>query len=189
MVKELDDAPHDELAIVLDQDEDGVAGPPGQSSFDEAVRAGGALARAAAASHRRVVLVGTDQRHAAIRLRTLGSDWEAMLDVLAAVRPSADARVDRALRATDTVLSRAREIVVVTSRPDRAVEPLLAMRHGGRTVSLVAVASETYAGRPRRDPDPAVLRAAAHGLPVAVLSAGTSIADALSGRLLEVDSA
>ena len=40
-------------------------------------------------------------------------------------------------RSPSAAITRAREIVVVTGRPDRAVEPLLELRRGGRSVSLV----------------------------------------------------
>ena len=79
--------------------------------------------------------------------------------------------VDRALRSPASPLCRAREIVVVTGRPERVVDALLELRRSGRAVSIVAVASETYAGRPRRSDDAALLRAAARGIPVAVVSA------------------
>ena len=148
MVKELDDAPRDDLAIVLDQDPDGVAGPVGQSSFDAAVRAAGALALAHVLWNRRVVLVGTAAETEDVRIRAAGHDWELALDALATVEPVEGARVDRALRSPSAAITRAREIVVVTGRPDRAVEPLLELRRGGRSVSLVIMASETYAGRP-----------------------------------------
>ena len=69
MVKELDDAPRDDLAIVLDQDPDGVAGPAGQSSFDAAVRAAGAIALAHVLWNRRVVLVGTAPETEDVRIR------------------------------------------------------------------------------------------------------------------------
>ena len=78
-----------------------------------------------------------------------GHDWEVALDALATVEPVVGARVDRALRSPSAAITRAREIVVVTGRPDRAVEPLLELRRGGRSVSLVILASETYAGRAR----------------------------------------
>ena len=144
MVKELDDAPKDDLAIVLDQDPDGVAGPVGQSSFDAAVRAAGAIALAHVLWNRRVVLVGTAPETEDVRIRSAGHDWELALDALATVEPVAGARVDRALRSPSAAITRAREIVVVTGRPDRAVEPLLELRRGGRSVSLVILASETY---------------------------------------------
>jgi len=50
-------------------------------------------------------------------------------------------------------------------------------------VSLVAIASETYAGRPRDARDIALLRAGALGLPVAVVSADRPIESALAGQL------
>ena len=182
MVKELDDAPRDDLAIVLDQDPDGVAGPVGQSSFDAAVRAAGALALAHVLWNRRVVLVGTAAETEDVRIRAAGHDWELALDALATVEPVAGARVDRALRSPSAAITRAREIVVVTGRPDRAVEPLLELRRGGRSVSLVIMASETYAGRTRDPQQPAALRAAAQGVLVAVVAAEIPIAEALAGR-------
>jgi phosphoglycolate phosphatase-like HAD superfamily hydrolase len=100
--------------------------------------------------------------------------------------PVAGARIDRALRDPATAVSRARELVVVTGRPDRAVDALLELHRTGRAVSLVVVATETYAGRGSDRPDPAVLRAAAHGIPVAVVSAESSIEEALAGRLAGV---
>jgi uncharacterized protein (DUF58 family) len=183
MVKELDDAPRDDLAVILDQDEDGVAGPPGRSSFDAAVRAAGALTLAHVLWNRRVVLIGTAAGSEGVRVRSPGHDWETALDALATVAPVAGAHADRALRLPVAAISRARELVVVTGRPDRAVEPLLELRRGGRAVSLVVVASETFAGRPRRPHDTAVLRAAAQGVPVAVVSADVPVETALAGRL------
>ena len=186
MVKELDDAPRDDLAVVLDQDLDGVAGPAGRSSFDAAVRAAGALALAHVLWNRRVALVGTALAAEAVRIRSAGHDWDVALDALAEVTPVADARADRALCFPSAALSRAREIVVVTSRPERVVDALLELRGSGRSVSLVVIASETYAGRPRSAPDTSVLRAAAQGMPIAVVSAEQTIEAALAGRLESV---
>jgi uncharacterized protein (DUF58 family) len=186
MVKDLEDTPLDDFAVILDQDRDGVAGPPGRSSFDAAVRAAGALARAQAQWNRRVTVVGTADGAEVVRIRSLGHDWEVALDALASIMPVAGARIDRALRDPATAVSRARELVVVTGRPDRAVDALLELRRTGRAVSLVVVATETYAGRGSDRPDPAVLRAAAHGIPVAVVSAESSIEEALAGRLAGV---
>ena len=124
-------------------------GRSGQSSFDAAVRAAGALALAHVLWNRRVVLVGSAPETEDVRIRAAGHDWELALDALATVEPVAGARVDRALRSPSAAITRAREIVVVTGRPDRAVEPLLELRRGGRSVSLVILASETFAGRQR----------------------------------------
>ena len=182
MVKELDDAPRDDLAIVLDQDPDGVAGPTGRSSFDAAVRAAGALALAHVLWNRRVVLIGSAPQAEQVRIRAAGHEWELALDALATIEPVEGARIDRLLRSPSAALARAREIVVVTGRPDRALEPLLELRRGGRAVSLVILAPETFAGRARAPQQPAALRAAAQGVLVAVVTADTPIAEALAGR-------
>jgi uncharacterized protein (DUF58 family) len=184
MVKELEDAPHEDVVIVLDQDPDGVAGPPGASSFDAAVRAAGALALAHVTANRRVALVGSDTAFGVVRLRTTGSDWEAALDALAAVEPVDGARVERTLRGPGSSIAQAREIVVVTGLPARAATALQELRRGGRTVSLVAVAAQTYAGQGRGRPEPDLLRAAAHGIPVAVVSAEVPLEVALAGQVV-----
>ena len=63
MVRELEDAPRDSVAIVLDVDAATHVGVPGDSSLDDAVRAAGGLVRAYAARSRRAVLViGTPSR-------------------------------------------------------------------------------------------------------------------------------
>ncbi len=180
MVKDLDDAPRDEVVIVLDQDADAVAGPDGRSSFDACVRAAGALARAHALHGRRTVIVGSSPLFAPVSIRSVGHDWETALDALAAVSPVAGARVVSTLRAPAGAVRLAREVVVVTGRPAFAVEPMLELMAGGRRVSLVVAATETFAGRSRRDFDPAVLRASAHGISVAVITAGTPLEDSLT---------
>jgi uncharacterized protein (DUF58 family) len=183
IVKELDDAPREDLALVLDQDAAGVAGPPGSTSFDAAVRAVGALALAHLRWGRRIALLGTAPGFAPVLADSTGHDWEVMLDALAGVEPAENAALDVLLRPPAGHLSRARELVVVTARPERATDALLELRRGGRAVSLVVVASETFAGRPRDQARPAVLRAAAAGVPVAVVTADGTIEQALSGSV------
>lgn len=180
MVKELDDSPRDDLVVILDQDPEGVTGESGRSSFDAAVRAAGAIARAEVQLHRRVSIAGSAPA-TALEIRSLGHDWEVALDALAVVQPVVGARIDAALRHPVTAVARARELIVVTGRPDRAVEALLEMRRTGRVTSLVAIASETFAGRPRSTV-PALLRAAFHGVPVSVIEAGVPIEDALAAQ-------
>ena len=141
--------------------------PAGRSSFDAAVRAAGALALAHVLWNRRVALVGTAPASEVVRVHSVGHDWEVALDALAEVMPEAGAHADRALRSPAAAVSRAREIVVVTSRPERVVDALLELRRNGRSVSLVVVASETYAGRPaqraRHRPPPCRCARAAGG--------------------------
>ena len=181
MVKELDDAPRDEVVVVLDQDADGVAGATGSSSFDACVRAAGALARAHALRGRRVVIIGTSGTFVPVHVRSSGHDWELALDALAAVTPVSGARVVSSLRSPTGPVRHARELVVVTGRPALAVESMLELSARGRRVSLVVVATETFAGRTRREAEPEVLRASAHGIPVVVISASIPIEDSLSG--------
>src|SRR5207248_5535973 len=45
MVKDLEDAPRDEVAVLLDADRAAVAGTPPESSFDAQVRAAGSILR------------------------------------------------------------------------------------------------------------------------------------------------
>ena len=184
MVKELDDAPRDELVIVLDQDPDGIAGEPGSSSFDAAVRAVGALALAHALWNRRVVIAGSSPSFAAVRVSSAGHEWDLALDALAGVVPVTGSRIAGALRSAVGPLADAREIVVVTGRPEEAVEAMIELKGRGRSVSLVAVAAETFVGRARERARPALLRAAAQGLPVAVVSADESLEECLSGGLV-----
>ncbi len=182
MVKELDDAPREDVAVILDHDPEAVAGPPGASSFDAAVRAAGAVALAHLLAGRRVVVVGTSPTAHPARARSTGHDWEGVLDVLAAVEPVVGARIDRALRTPATAVAQARELVVVTARPELAANALLALRRGGRSVSLVVVASETFAGRPRNGASTAPCAQRRRGIPVALVSAGVPLEDALAGR-------
>lgn len=182
MVRELDDAPREDVTVVLDLDPEGEVGPPGRSSFDAAVRAVGAIALAHVLSGRRVAIIGTAPTSAPVRVATCGHDWEVALDMLAAAEPVSGATVDRALHTPASALGRARELVVVTACPGRAVGALLELQLGGRSVSIVAVAAETYAGRPRRNGDTALLRAASRGIPVAVVSADVALEVALAER-------
>lgn len=183
MMKELDDAPRDELVIILDQDAAGTAGSSGNASFDAAVRAVGALALAHALWGRRVVIVGSSPSFDPVRVSSGGHDWDVALDALAAVIPVVGAGVTRTLRAAAGPLAHAREIIVVTGRPELAVEPLIELRRRGRATALVAVAAETFVGRTRERGQPALLRAAAQGVSVAVVAADTPIEDALAGGL------
>ena len=183
MVKELDDAPRDDLAIVLDQDPDGVAGP--RRAIE--LRRRGSRRRRVGTRAGAVEPARRPRRDGARSGATCGSasaghDWEVALDALATVEPVAGARsTGRCVRRPARSHGRERSSSSPVA-PDRAVEPLLELRRGGRSVSLVIVASETYAGRPRHAQQPAALRASAQGVLVAVVSAETPIAEALAGR-------
>ncbi|HZE28815.1 MAG TPA: DUF58 domain-containing protein, partial [Gaiellaceae bacterium] len=83
MVKELEDSPRDEVAIVLDADPDAVVG----ESFDVQVRAAGSLLLSHVRRGRRAVLVVNGARAEQRGVRSAESDWRQALDLLAAVEP------------------------------------------------------------------------------------------------------
>ncbi|MGL6278096.1 MAG: DUF58 domain-containing protein [Gaiella sp.] len=86
MVRELEDAARDEAIVVLDLDARWEAGPPGQSSIDEVVRAAGAVVRAHAARGRRAALLVAGEVPVRIEVASLGRDWDALLVELAAIQ-------------------------------------------------------------------------------------------------------
>ncbi len=88
MVRELEDAPRESVAVVLDVDAGSIAGPRGASSLDDAVRAAAGLVRAHALRSRHVLLVIGAPEPVVLRVRSVGRDWELALDALAAAEPS-----------------------------------------------------------------------------------------------------
>ena len=86
-------------------------------------------------------------------------------------------------------LGRARELVVVTARPGRAVEACSSSSSQGVPSRSSRSHAETYAGRSRRSDDTALLRAAARGIPVAVVSADIALEVALADRSVGAASA
>src|SRR6478735_3816225 len=83
MVKELEDSPRDEVAVVLDADPEAVVG----ESFDVQVRAAGSLLLSHVRRGRRAVLV-VNGAHAELQgVRSAEGDWRQALDLLAAVEP------------------------------------------------------------------------------------------------------
>ena len=180
MVRELEDAPRDSIAVVLDVERSAVAGPPGLSSLDEAVRAAAGIVRVHALRSRRALLVIAGRRPSIHRVRGVGRDLEDALDALAAVEP-ADATPLLDLVAPRGPLGTVPELVVVTARADLVADALVARAAVGRSSAIVVVDAPTYAGRPASRPSPPLLRLAGSGVALAVLRHGTPIAEALSG--------
>ena len=183
MVRELEDAPRDSVAIVLDVEAAAVTGPPGSSSLDEAVRAAAGLLRAHAGRSRRALLVVASVAPGMHRVQSLGRDWDAALDALAAVEPEHGTPIRELLSARGP-LGALPELVVVTARPE-AIEDCLAGRRGtGRFAALVAVDAPTYADREPTAPSRTLLRLAGAGVTIAVVRRGDRLEDAL-GALRE----
>jgi uncharacterized protein (DUF58 family) len=178
MVKELEDAPRDEIAVVLDAAAAAVVG----DSFEVQVRATGSILDAYVRRGRRAVLVINAARRDVQHVHSPAADWRRALELLAAVEPTGHAPAGRLLAEEDGPAARALELVVVTARldvglVDRLVERALARRH----VSLVYVDPASFNGVARR-PEPALLRLHAVGVSVAVVRRGDDLAAALEAE-------
>ena len=178
MVKELEDSPRDEIAVLLDADAKAVVG----ESFEVQVRAAGSILDAYVRRGRRGVLVINSERREVQHVHSPAADWRRALELLAAVDATGGTSVARLLAEEDGPAARALELVVVTARlepelVDRLVQRALA-RH---RASIVYVDPTSFNGATPR-PEPALLRLQAAGVPVAVVRAGDDLAACLSGE-------
>jgi uncharacterized protein (DUF58 family) len=184
MVKELEDAPRDETAVLLDADRASVAGTPPDSSFDMQVRAAGSILQAHARRGRRAVLVVNTGERDTRRVTSSEGDWRRALDLLAGLEPTGDAPLAPLLSEDSSAAGRALELTVVTSRLEpRLVERLVQRASAHRRVSLVYVDPTSFA-RGRSRPEPALLRLQGMGIPVAVLHRGDDLGAKLAGAIL-----
>jgi len=170
MVKELEDAPSDEVAVLLDADESGARG----EHFEVAVRAAGSILQAHLRRGRRCALIVNSAAREAQPVTSEGQ-WRRAREVLAAAEPNAHTPAFALLQGDGGVAARSLELVVVTSCVDVALVDRLVQRAlSRRGASLVYVDT---AGRP----EPQLLRLQAAGIPVAVVRPGQDLAGALSG--------
>lgn len=176
MVKELQDEPRDEVAILLDAHAASVAG----GSFDAQVRAAGSLLRAQALRDRRSVLVVNSLRQEVVRVQTYTGDWREALELLAALEPTGQVPLAALLADDSGPAARAFELAVVTAQLEPALVDRIVHRSlAHRRVAVVYVDAPTFAGgRPSREPG--LLRLQASGVPVAVVREGDDLAAALS---------
>ena len=180
MVKELEDSPRDEVAVVLDADPAAVVG----ESFEVQVRAAGSLLLSHANRGRRAVLVVNTLRRELQRVHSPAGDKREALDLLAAVEPQPGPPLASLLADEAGTAARAEELAVVTgSLPARLVEQLVNHVLGHKSVSLVLVDSASFAGSGEPPPSafPGLLRLQASGIPVAVLRRGDDLAARLGG--------
>jgi hypothetical protein len=175
MVKELEDSPRDEVAVVLDADPEAVVG----GSFDVQVRAAGSLLLSHVRHGRRAVLV-VNGAHAELQgVRSAEGDWRQALDLLAAVEPEPGPPLAAVLADQSSAVARSLELAVVTaSLPPRLVERLVERALVSGSVSLVFVDPSSFAGAPPK-PLPELLRLQAAGVTVAVLREGDDLAERL----------
>jgi uncharacterized protein (DUF58 family) len=168
MVKELEDAPRDETAVLLDGEASAVVG----DSFDVAVRVAGSLLQARHRRGRRSALVVNSAARETQHIAT-EAHWRRALEILAAAEPTSRTPAFALLQADGGIAARSLELVVVTSRVDAPLVDRLVQRAlSRRGVSLVYV--ETAPG-----PVPQLLRLQAVGIPVAVVHRGDDLAAAL----------
>ena len=175
MVKELEDAPRDEIAVILDADASAVV----EDSFDVEVRAAGSILRAHAAHNRRAVLAVNSAARPNVRVTSLDGDWLAALAVLAEAEADGTRPVVEMLSRESGPASRAVETVVITARLSGALATKLVQRSlAAQGVSIVWVDSASFAGRPTKV-EPELLRLQAAGVAVAVVRRGDSLAAVL----------
>jgi uncharacterized protein (DUF58 family) len=177
MVKELEDAPRDEVAVLLDADAQAVVG----ESFDVQVRAAGSIVDAYVRRGRRAVLVVNSEQRELQQVHSPAADWRRALELLAAVEPTGHSSAARLLAEEHGPAARALDLAVVTARLEPAlVDRLIQRALARRNVSLVYVDTASFKGMAPR-PVPALLRLQAAGVPVAVVRAGDDLAARLEG--------
>jgi hypothetical protein len=165
MVKELEDAPRDEVVVLLD------ATTP--STFDVAVRAAGSILRTHVRRGRRCSLVVNSSSRPVQPVASPG-EWHRAYELLAAVEPDGQMPLYALLQSEAGVAARALELVVVTSTVDAALADRLVQRALSRRGS-----SLVYIGADR---EPQLLRLQTAGIPVAVVRPGDDLAAKLSAQ-------
>jgi uncharacterized protein (DUF58 family) len=190
MVKELEDSPRDETAVLLDADAGAVVGEAPDTSFELAVRAAGSILRAHASRGRRASLLVNGARPLYQRVHSFDGDWHRALEILAAVEADGHAPVANLLADEAGPAARAVELTVVTS----ALSPRLAERLAHRALanhgaSLVYVESASFGaggeGQVRPESAAQLLRLQRAGVPVVVLHRGDDLAARLGAQELK----
>jgi uncharacterized protein (DUF58 family) len=177
MVKELEDAPRDEIAVLLDADGSAVVG----ESFDVQVRAAGSILESYVRRGRRAVLIVNSERHDTQQVHSIAADWRRALELLAAVEPNAHTPVATLLSEHDGPAARALELALVTARLEPPLVDRLVQRAvSRRKVSVVYVEPTSFNGATRR-PEPLLLRLDAAGISVVTVRAGDDLGAVLEG--------
>jgi hypothetical protein len=175
MVKELEDSPRDELAVVVDANRAAVMG----ESFDVQVRAAGSILKASTRRGQRAALVIGGATIEVQRVHAEG-DWRRALELLAAAEPDGVETSLRLFAGERNPAARALELVVVTARLEPAlVERMVQRSAARRNTAVVWIDTASFAGRPRQEP--ALLRLSAAGVPVAALRHGDDLRHVLGG--------
>ena len=193
MVKEMQDSPRDEAAVLLDGDPAGDCGPAGDSSFDAAVRATASLLNRLIESGQRCSLVIHGASRVRVRLASAGSEWPTALGELAVARASAGRPLTTMLAETLSgaeVIDAARLYVVTGALTPGLAERLLQLRTSQRDVAVVSVDAAGYAGNPTPSGvQAAALRLSRAGVPVVRVARGDDLRRVLSAASVKPPSA
>jgi uncharacterized protein (DUF58 family) len=177
MVKELEDAPRDEIAVLLDAH----ASTP-RECFDVQVRAAASILDAYVRRGRRAVLVVNGGERQTQRVHSPAADRHRAFDTLAGVEADGSAPLTTLLAEEASAATRAVELVVVTPRLDRALAERLVQRSlARRRTSVVYIDAASFSGG-ERTRHPLLLRLDAAGVAVAVVRAGDDLATQLAGE-------
>jgi uncharacterized protein (DUF58 family) len=189
MVKELEDSPRDETAVLLDADASAVVGRAPDSTFELQVRAAGSILQSHSRRGRRAALIVSSGRREYQRVHSYEGDWLLARELLAAVEP--DGHVPAATFLADDVgpAARALELTVVTSALSaRLVERLLQRTLSRHSAALVYVDPASFAAAASpigRDAIAQILRLRRGGVPVAVVRLGDDLAEKLGSSQIE----
>jgi uncharacterized protein (DUF58 family) len=168
MVKELEDSPREDVAVILD-----AWGGCSRAIFDVAVRAAGSILQAHERRNRRAALVLGGAVVEVQRVQAEG-DWRRALALLAGAEADAVESPVRLLVGERNPAALALDLVVVTPRLDAPlVERLVQRAKARRKTSLVYV--DGARGR-----EPALIRLHAAGVAVAVVREGEDLQRALA---------
>jgi uncharacterized protein (DUF58 family) len=190
MVKELQDMPRDEAAVLLDGDARAVAGTSPDSTFDAGVRAAASLLNALVGQGQRCSLVIHGASRTSLRLAGGGGEWAEALAALAAVEADAPRPLTDLLGEVAALghgLDASWVFVVTAATSPALAERLVALRGPRREVALVWVDGASFGGRALPAPGPAdaaALRLARAGVPVARVRRGDDLSAALSSARL-----
>jgi uncharacterized protein (DUF58 family) len=187
MVKELEDAPRDETAVLLDADAGAVAGVAPDSSFELQVRAAGSLLKSHASRGRRAALIVNSASRPYQRVHSFDGDWLRAFELLAAVEPDGPMPVAAMLADEGGPTGRAIDLTVVTaSLSPRLVDRLLQRMMSRHAATLVYVERGSFGEAASVQLDSAVagqvLRLQRGGVPVAVLRRGDDLASILGAQ-------
>ena len=178
MVKELEDMPHDEIAVLLDADSRAVVG----ESFDvQVARPGRSCARTRFADAVRCSSI-TSSPPETCQVGSIDSEWRSALELLASAEPTGKDSLARFLQRDASPAMHAVELVVVTAALEpQLVDALLDRAFARRPASLVLIDASSFN---RRSPFRcATLRSCGsrRRRPVVTVQRGDDLAAKLSG--------